>query len=145
MPIKRQLNSIQRKYDAAIEIEKSIKKEMRSLERQGLMQGAISFKDGKYMRVVTSGNCNEERQFNYIGADKEKQQLAREAIARRQRHEVLQLSLSEIRNFQHQIESMLDDINMDANINHGHRIPRCSTVGRDQSGTPITFQIEKFS
>ena len=87
MKVLKSLTSIQSQYEAVIAAIGELKSEQKALKKAGILYGTPTYKQGKYLRIVRPATEDRGRQFEYVGADPDKQQAVLEAIQRGKKYD----------------------------------------------------------
>lgn len=90
MKVIKSLASIQAQYQAVIREIDSLKVKQKVLKKAGIDYGTPNYKQGRYLRIVRPATDERGRQFEYIGADPEKQQVVLSAIERGKEYDELE-------------------------------------------------------
>ncbi|OZC34590.1 hypothetical protein B9Q17_10005 [Marinobacter vinifirmus] len=89
MKVLKSLASIQAQYEAVVREIESLKVKQNALKKAGIDYGTPNYKQGRYLRIVRPATDERGRQFEYIGADPEKQQVVLSAIERGKEYDEL--------------------------------------------------------
>lgn len=76
------LDSIRVQYDAVVKAIAELKVQQKALKKAGIDYGTPNYKEGKYLRIIRPATDERGRQFEYVGADPEKQEAVLSAIER---------------------------------------------------------------
>lgn len=108
--IKPLLAIIQKKYDNKMKTIKRLRKEQSILKQASIDYGTPTYKNKKYLRIVRPAAKGQPRQFEYIGADPEKQKSALDALVRGQHHDTLNEEIEGVEKTLFTIQSTLDQV-----------------------------------
>lgn len=90
------LAKIQKAHDSKADFVKRLIKAQKALKKAGIDYGTPTYKNKKYMRIVRPAANGEPRQFDYVGADPEKQEAALAALERGRKYDELTEKISEL-------------------------------------------------
>lgn len=92
------LDSIMKQFQSSLEIISDLKARQKALKKAGLEYGSPNYKNGRYLRIVKPASGDNGRQFQYIGADPEKQKAVLEAIDRGREYDELGKQIADLSN-----------------------------------------------
>ena len=89
MKVLKSLDSIRVQYEAVVKAIGELKVQQKALKKAGIDYGTPNYKEGKYLRIVRPATDERGRQFEYVGADPEKQEAVLSAIKRGKEYDAL--------------------------------------------------------
>lgn len=89
MKVLKSLDSIRVQYEAVVKAIAELKVQQKALKKAGIDYGTPNYKEGKYLRIVRPATDERGRQFEYVGADPDKQEAVLSAIERGKEYDAL--------------------------------------------------------
>lgn len=112
------LDSIMKQYQSSLEIISDLQGRQKALKKAGLEYGSPNYKNGRYLRIVKPANGDNGRQFQYIGADPEKQKAVLEAIDRGREYDELGKQIADLSNALAKLEHDLEYVEIGFGWSH---------------------------
>ena len=96
MNVLKSLDSIKVQYEAVVKSIGELKAQQKALKKAGIDYGTPNYKEGRYLRIVRPATEERGREFEYIGADPEKQNAILSAIGRGKEYDSLGESVKKL-------------------------------------------------
>lgn len=90
------LDSIMKRYQSSLVAISDLQARQKALKKAGLEYGSPNYKNGRYLRIVKPATGDNSRQFQYIGADPQKQKAVLEAIDRGREYDELGQQIADL-------------------------------------------------
>jgi hypothetical protein len=112
------LDSILKQYQSSLKVIADLQARQKALKKAGLEYGSPNYKNGRYLRIVKPAAGDNGRQFQYIGADPEKQKAVLEAIDRGKVYDELEKQIIELNNALAKLEHGLEYVESSFSWSH---------------------------